>query len=65
MRKAELRTKVVNEFKSLVFGPRSGKDEFIQLYPKYEEPETTDEEKKATKENTRFRKQVKQEAQAF
>jgi hypothetical protein len=30
MQKAELRTKVVNEFKSLVFGPRSGKDEFIQ-----------------------------------
>jgi len=30
MQKAELREKVVNEFKSLVFGPRGGDDEFIE-----------------------------------
>ena len=30
MHKAELRKKVVDEFKSLVFGPRSGDEEFIE-----------------------------------
>ena len=30
MHKFELRTKVVEEFKSLVFGPRGGDDEFIE-----------------------------------
>ena len=30
MQKSELREKVVDEFKSLVFGPRGGNDEFIE-----------------------------------